>query len=128
MILGRGRVDGAEPLRPETVDLMATNQIGALTVGALRSALPERSNDAEFFPGMVKRWGLGFLITTEDAATGRAAGSLTWAGLANCYYWIDPHRQVTGVLLIQILPFVDPAVMQLYASFERALYDALGHA
>ena len=128
MILGRGRVDGAELLRPETVDLMATNQIGALTVGALRSALPERSNDAEFFPGMVKRWGLGFLITTEDAATGRAAGSLTWAGLANCYYWIDPHRQVTGVLLIQILPFVDPAVMQLYASFERALYDALGHA
>jgi methyl acetate hydrolase len=105
---------------------MATNQIGALTVGAMASVLPERSNHAEFFPGMVKRWGLGFLITTEDAPSGRAAGSLTWAGLANCYYWIDPKRQVAGVLLTQILPFVEPPVMQLYARFERILYDALG--
>ena len=126
MILHRGRLDGAELLRPETVDQMAANQIGALTVGAMTSALPERSNEAEFFPGMVKRWGLGFLITTEGAPTGRAAGSLTWAGLANCYYWIDPRRQVAAVLLTQILPFVDAAVMQLYARFERILYDALG--
>ena len=70
MILGRGRVDGAELLRPDTVDLMAQNQIGALTVGAMTSALPERSNDAEFFPGMVKRWGLGFLITTATPRAG----------------------------------------------------------
>ncbi len=90
MILGRGRLDGAELLRPETVDLMATNQIGPLTVGAMTSALPERSNRVELFPGMVKRWGLGFMITTADAPPGRAAGSLTWAGLGNTYYWIDP--------------------------------------
>ncbi len=126
MILGRGRLDGTELLRPETVDLMMANQIGTLTVGALRSVLPERSNDAEFFPGMTKRWGLGFLITTEDAPSGRAAGSLSWAGLGNTYYWIDPRRQVAAVLMTQILPFCDPAVMQLYAHFERALYDAVG--
>ncbi len=126
MILGRGRFDGAELLRPETVDLMAANQIGALTVGVMKSALPERSNDVEFFPGMVKRWGLGFLITTADAPSGRAAGSLTWAGLGNTYYWIDRRRKVAGVLMTQILPFVDPAVMELYGRFERALYDALG--
>jgi CubicO group peptidase (beta-lactamase class C family) len=128
MILGRGRLDGQQLLRPETVDLMGMNQIGALTVGALRSVLPERSNDAEFFPGTVKRWGLGFLITTEDAPGGRAAGSLAWAGLGNTYYWIDPKRQVAGVLMTQILPFFDPAVTRLYARFERALYDALGPA
>ena len=125
MILHRGRLNGAELLRAETVDLMGANQIGGLTVGAMTSVLPERSNPAEFFPGMVKRWGLGFLITTEPVPSGRAAGSLTWAGLANCYYWIDPRRQVAGVLLTQILPFVDPAVIELYARFERTLYDAL---
>ena len=68
MILGRGRLDGTELLRPETVDLMTANQIGTLTVGALRSVLPERSNDAEFFPGMTKRWGLGL----PDHDRGRA--------------------------------------------------------
>jgi methyl acetate hydrolase len=128
MILGRGRLDGTELLRSETVDLMATNQIGALSVGVLRSVLPERSNDAEFFPGMVKHWGLGFLITTEDAPSGRAAGSLAWAGLGNTFYWIDLKQQVAAVLMTQILPFCDPAVMQLLKRFERALYDALGHA
>jgi methyl acetate hydrolase len=104
---------------------MAENQIGELTVGMLRSAVPERSNDAEFFPGMVKKWGLSFLINTEDAPTGRRAGSLTWAGLGNTYYWIDPARQVTGVILTQILPFVDSPAMRLYGEFERALYDGL---
>jgi methyl acetate hydrolase len=125
MILGRGRLEGAELLRPETVDLMAANQIGTLAVGALRSVLAERSNDAEFFPGMIKRWGLGFLITTDDAPSGRAAGSLAWAGLGNTYYWIDPKRGVAAVLMTQILPFCDPAVLRLLERFERALYDAL---
>ena len=125
MLLGSGRLGDARLLRPETVASMAENQIGELTVGMLRSAVPERSNDAEFFPGMVKKWGLSFLINTEDAPTGRRAGSLTWAGLGNTYYWIDPARQVTGVILTQILPFVDSPAMRLYGEFERALYDGL---
>jgi methyl acetate hydrolase len=124
MLLCGGRLGEARLLRPETVALMAENHIGELTVGMLRSAISERSNDAEFFPGMVKKWGLGFLINTEDAPSGRRAGSLTWAGLANTYYWIDPTQRVTGVILTQILPFADAAAMRLYADFERALYDA----
>jgi methyl acetate hydrolase len=125
MLLHGGRLGDARLLRPETVAQMAENHIGDLTVGMLRSAIPERSNDAEFFPGMTKKWGLGFLINTEHAPSGRHAGSLTWAGLGNTYFWIDPTRQVTGVILTQILPFVDDQVMQLYATFERTLYDAL---
>ena len=128
MLLGGGRLGEVRLLRPETVAQMARNQIGDLTVGVLRSDVPERSNDAEFFPGMVKKWGLGFLINTEDAPTGRRAGSLTWAGLGNTYFWIDPTRGVSGVILTQILPFVDAKAMALYAGFERALYDALDPA
>jgi CubicO group peptidase (beta-lactamase class C family) len=125
MLLHGGNLGGAQVLRPETVALMAQNHIGELTVGMMRSAVPERSNHAEFFPGMTKKWGLGFLINTEDAPSGRRAGSLTWAGLGNTYFWIDPTRKVTGVMLTQILPFVDDEAMRLYANFERALYDAL---
>jgi CubicO group peptidase (beta-lactamase class C family) len=71
---------------------------------------------------MVKKWGLGYMINTEQAPTGRSAGSLAWAGLANTYYWLDPRHQLTGVLLTQILPFADTRVLDLFAAFESAIY------
>ena len=126
MLLGNGQLDGVQVLRPETVAEMGRNQIGELTAGVITTAMPEVSNDAEFFPGMVKRWGLGAMITAEEAPTGRAAGSLTWAGIANTYFWIDPTRRVTGLLLTQILPFADAHVLELFAQFEGAIYA--GHA
>jgi methyl acetate hydrolase len=124
MLLHEGRLDGTEILRPETFREMARNQIGELTVGALRTAIPEHSNDAEFFPGMPKKFGLGFLINTEDAPSGRSAGSLAWAGLANTYYWIDPKKRLTGVILTQILPFADPTALRLFTAYETALYQS----
>jgi methyl acetate hydrolase len=124
MLLGGGQLGQARVLRPETVAEMGQNQIGELNVGLLKSYAPGSSNDAEFFPGMVKKWGLGYMISTEDADTGRAAGSLAWAGLANTYYWIDPTRRITGLILTQILPFADPTVLTLFANFERAIYAA----
>src|SRR5438876_1232656 len=64
----------------------------------------------------------GFVIRTEVAPTGRSAGSLCWAGLGNTYFWIDPTRRVAGVILTQILPFADAAVLDMYDQFERAIY------
>jgi methyl acetate hydrolase len=125
-LLNGGELDGARILKPETVAEMARNQIGELTVGLLRTAIPGSSNDAEFFPGMVKKWGLGYMITTEPAPTGRSAGSLAWAGLANTYYWIDPTKRLCGVILTQVLPFADPTVLQLFADFEQAIYAERG--
>lgn len=122
MILNEGRADGAQLLRPETVREMGRNQIGELTVGPLRTVLPELSNDADFFPGMVKKFGLGFLINTEPVPGGREARSLAWAGLANTYYWIDPQRRRGGVICTQILPFADPTVLSLLGELERAVY------
>jgi methyl acetate hydrolase len=122
MLLGRGELDGARVLRPETVDLMGENHIGELNVGALKTAIPSSSNDAEFFPGMVKKWGLGYMICAEEAPTGRGAGSLAWAGLGNTYFWIDPGCQLTGLILTQILPFADAKVLDLFGEFERAIY------
>ncbi len=126
MLLHDGSFNGAQILRPETVAEMARNQIGDLTVGLLKTAIPASSNDAEFFPGMVKKWGLGYMITTEEAPTGRSAGSVAWAGLANTYYWLDPVKRVTGVILTQLLPFVDPAALGLFERFERAIYASRG--
>ena len=124
MLLGGGELDGVRVLRPETVAEMGKNQIGDLTVGMLKTAIPAYSGDAEFFPGAHKTWGLGYMITTDEAPTGRSAGSLAWAGLANTYYWIDPTKRLTGVILTQVLPFADPTVLGLFESFERAVYGS----
>ncbi len=80
MILGRGTLNGAQVLRPETVALMSRNHIGDINVPGLHSAVPTLSNPAEFFPGMVKKWGLGFLINTDAVPCRRSSNSLTWAG------------------------------------------------
>jgi len=126
MLLNGGALDGARILQPETVTLMAQNHIGDLEAGVMPTALPASSNDVNFFPGMSQKWGLGFLINTEDSPHGRKAGSLAWAGLGNTYFWIDRQSGITGVILTQILPFADHQVVPLYAAFEKALYQ--GHA
>ena len=126
MLLGNGQLEGVRILRAETTAEMSMNQIGELIVGALTTAVPEASNTVEFFPGMAKKWGLGAMITTQAVPGGRAEGSLCWAGMANTYFWIDPTRRLTGVLLTQIMPFADPGVLDLFARFERAIYAGSG--
>jgi len=124
MILDRGEGNGERVLRPETVEMMVQNQMGPLNVRKLSTAVPAATNDAEFFPGMVKKWGLGFMISTEAVPGRRAAHSLAWAGLANTYFWIDPASRVAGVILTQILPFADATVLRLYDAFETEVYRA----
>ena len=125
MLLNGGRLDRTQILRPETVAAMAQNQIGALTAGVMRTAMPHLTNDVDFFPGMDLKWGLGFLINPQPGPAGRSAGSLTWAGLANTYFWVDPARRVAGLILTQILPFADARALALYGAFERGVYEGL---
>ena len=109
-------------LKPQTVALMAQNHMGALNVQKLMTCNPPFSNDAEFFPGMEKKWGLTFMINTQDTPSGRSAGSLAWAGINNTYFWLDLRKRVAGVLMTQILPFADPGVLGLLDRFEAAVY------
>jgi CubicO group peptidase (beta-lactamase class C family) len=123
MLLGGGRLDQARVLRAETVTEMARNQIGNLTVGVLQSAMLDVSNDVDLLPGLVKKWGLGGMINTTESPTGRSAGSWAWAGLFNTYFWVDPTRCLCGLILTQILPFGDAVVLDLFAQFERLIYE-----
>ena len=113
---------GAPILRSETVAELCRNQVGDIPAGVLRSVIPATSNDHDPYPGRPIRWGLGGMLNMEEVPGGRSAGSLAWAGLANTYWWLDPTRQISGVVMTQILPFVDPSVMRAYADFERAVY------
>jgi methyl acetate hydrolase len=125
VFLNQGRAGGRRVLQPETVRLMAENAMGELNVQPLPAA-PPYSNEAELLPGMVKKWGLGFMISTERVPGGRDAGSLAWAGLGNTYFWIDPARGIAGVILMQLIPFADPHALALLDGFEKAVYAAVG--
>lgn len=87
--------------------------------------MPASSNDAEFFPGILKKWSLGFMISTEAVPGGRGAGSLAWAGLGNTYFWIDQAKGIGGVILMQLLPFADANALALFDRFEKTVYTAL---
>ncbi len=121
MLLNGGRFGDVDVLRPATVAMMADNHIGALAVPPLKSTDRTQSADVEFFPGIGKTWGLSFLINTEDLPGRRHAGSLSWAGLGNTYFWVDRRNRTAAVLFTQVLPFGDPAVMDLLDTFERAV-------
>lgn len=126
MILNDGKApDGTAVLKPETVKLMAENGLGEMKIKKLPGAIPSLSHDAEFFPGMPKSWGLTWMINDEDAPTGRPAGELAWAGLANLYYWIDRKNGVGGFWATQILPFADEISVPGYLDFETAVYKHL---
>lgn len=137
MWLNDGKSDsGEQVLSPAMIQMAAQNHLpqgmnikmlpGVWATNTAQSILPvsapRLSNDAEFFPGMAKTWGLTFMINEEQAPTGRSAGSLAWAGLANLYYWIDIKKGIGGYWMTQIFPFADPASVQGYLDMETAAY------
>ena len=128
MILNKGTGNGNQVLKPETIELMSQNHIGELVMTKMTSAAAIYTNDVDLYPDIVKKWGLSFVINTAMTPEGRSGGSLAWAGLANTYFWIDPARDVTGVILMQVLPFADQKCLEAFAGFEHGVYAGLDAA
>ena len=123
MILNGGTLDGARILSADTVALMTRNHIGEVGVPAVKTAQPDLSMDFTFINDGKDKWGLGFLLTTSHVTGKRSAGSLSWGGLGNTYFWIDPSRGITGVVMMQLLPFADTKALAIYDAFERGVYQ-----
>jgi CubicO group peptidase (beta-lactamase class C family) len=125
LLLRRGELDGVRLLEPETVSMMTSDVLAKLGIGIERlvSARPDFSYD--LVPRANVSWGLDIEITTADTPGLRAAGSFGWCGTFNNYYWIDPRNGIAAGLHMSYLPLFDPAAMDLYERFERALYAAL---
>jgi methyl acetate hydrolase len=119
--------DGAGPngrvLKKETVDAAVRNGLeDHQKVVMLPGVIPWLSNDAEFFPGLPKSWSFTFMINDVEAPTGRPAGAIGWAGLANLYYWIDRANGFGGYWATQILPFADGVSFTGFMEMEAATY------
>ena len=128
MLLHGGSFNGARILRPETVALMNKNHTGDIPAGIMKTESPARSNDVDLFPGAQIRWGLGYMLNMQPGPNGRSAGTVSWGGIFNTYYWIDPAKRVTGLIMTQILPFADQRVLRLYGQLEGAVYETLKSA
>jgi methyl acetate hydrolase len=115
---------GAPILKPTTVAEMFRNSMDeGVLCRPLKTQIPGRSTDMDFVEGM--KWGLSFMINPEAFPGRRSAESLTWGGLANSYYWIDPVKKVTGVWATQLLPFYDSKAVAAFENFESSVYSSL---
>ena len=126
MLLNGGRLGNARILSAKSVRLMGENQIGPVLVSQQTIGLPALSKPFPLGAGHDK-FGLGFQLTSSgpDTATWRRAGSMSWAGLFNTEFWIDPHTGIAGVLLMQYLPFYDDSAIRTLREFEAAVYKDL---
>jgi CubicO group peptidase (beta-lactamase class C family) len=129
MILDGGKAaSGTLILTPASLGLLSQNHKGDVPLRRLGSVMPFLTHDLDVGAALgleAPGWGLGLAINPTTGPNGRNAGSLAWAGLANTYYWVDAERQVAGVFMSQLLPFADPKVLEVFAAFERAVYEAL---
>jgi len=108
-------------LKPETVHQMEINQIGGIMLQPFKTTNPKQSVDG-VVPGGLDKFGLGFAISSKGEPNGRAPGSIAWAGLDNTFFWIDPKNNLGAVIMMQVLPFLDPGPIGVLKDFERAVY------
>jgi len=125
MLLNGGSWNGARLLKSETVAEMNRNHTGDIPAGIMKTQNPALSNDVDLFPGAEIRWGLGYMLNMQPGPNGRSAGTVSWGGIFNTYYWLDPSKRVTGLIMTQILPFADTRALKVYGQFERGVYEAL---
>jgi CubicO group peptidase (beta-lactamase class C family) len=126
-LLRGGELDGERVLRPDTVDLMFSDQLRGLPLPPLIlcSAVPELTNDVPS-PPFRQTWGLGLHMTLEDVPGMRRAGTGDWAGIFNSFFWVDRKTGVAVVVMMQVLPFFDHGAVETALALEAAVYAQLG--
>jgi CubicO group peptidase (beta-lactamase class C family) len=112
MLLNGGELDGVRILKPETVQLMATNH------------LPATVKDSSFLPskGQVG-FGIDFAVRVAPpksaAENNGAVGEFFWDGLASTLFWVDPKNDIAAVMFTQMRPFDK---VHLHKTFRDAVY------
>jgi CubicO group peptidase (beta-lactamase class C family) len=125
VFLNGGRHGSVRLVSDLTIKLMTSNQIGRLTIERQPAANPALTSPFPIGAGK-DRFGFGFQIEAPPVKKGmRSAGSVSWGGIYNTHFWVDPHRQIAAVVLMQVLPFYDDACVKMLRGFERLVYQKL---
>ena len=126
MLLNGGTLGSAKILSPESVKLMGQNAIGSIFVQTQPDADKQRTKPFPLGAGKDK-FGLGFQIAANDTAMKgfRSPGSMSWAGIFNTEFWVDPVKHIGGVHMMQLLPFYDDGAIRALRGFEETVYKNL---
>ena len=126
MLLNGGTLGSARILTPASVKLMGQNAMGAVFVQLQPDADKQRTKPFPLGAGKDK-FGLGFQIAADDPAVKgfRSPGSMSWAGIFNTEFWVDPVKQIGGVHMMQLLPFYDDGAIRALRGFEQTVYREL---
>jgi len=124
MLLNHGELDGQRLLSPAMAAAFAQNQVGTLPAGRLQTCLPWLNAGFDPAPGQRCGWGLGTAVHLQNGPNGRRAGSMSWAGIANTHFWVDPAAGLGAVLMMQLLPFGDAGALEVLKKFEQTIYAA----
>ncbi len=126
MLLNGGTLNGVKILSTKSVRMMGENPAAGIVMQTQPDANPDRTRPFPVGAGRDK-FGLGFQITAADPkyAKYRSPGSLSWGGIFNTHFWIDPKRQIAGIVLMQTLPFYDEASMGVLRGIEAITYQHL---
>jgi len=124
MLLNRGHLGSVRLLKEQTVAEMTRNQTGSVKVRLQPTAEPLRSKPYPLGAGE-DTWGLGFQLAApaRPATNMRRPGSMSWAGINNTFFWIDPQQQLGVIVLMQILPFYDDAAIKILQGVEGLVYQ-----
>jgi len=126
MILNGGRLGTTRILSESSVKMMGENNIGSIFVELQPDADRQRTKPFPLGAGHDK-FGLGFQIASNDPqyAKYRSPGSLSWAGIYNTEFWIDPVKHIGAVQMMQVLPFYDDGALRTLRDFEQSVYQNL---
>jgi methyl acetate hydrolase len=126
MLLNGGRLGSTKILGESSVKAMGQNHIGSIFVEQQPAADPLRTKPFPLGAGQDK-FGLGFQIAAKnDRYAGfRSPGSMSWAGIFNTEFWIDPERHIAGVQMMQVLPFYDDGAIRTLRDFEELVYKGI---
>jgi len=124
MLLNGGRLGTAKILSENSVKMMGENNIGPIFVELQQAADQSLAKPFPLGAGHDK-FGLGFQIASGDPeyAKFRSPGSMSWAGIYNTEFWIDPQRHIGVVMMMQVLPFYDEGAIRTLRDFEELVYQ-----
>jgi len=126
MLLNGGHLGPAKILSESSVKMMGENNIGSIFVELQPAGDDQLTKPFPLGAGHDK-FGLGFQIASGDPqyARFRRAGSMSWAGLYNTEFWIDPVKHIGVVMMMQVLPFYDDGALRTLRDFEELVYQNL---
>ena len=109
MVLNKGQLNGVRILAPSTVSLMLENHTGDLPIWLTG-------------PGTGFGLGFGVIVDRGKSSSPLSEGSAYWGGAYCTISWIDPEKDLVGLMMTQVRPYTH---INIRRDFQVMTYQAI---